>query len=102
MLKVPGPAALLAAWLGHFLKIPTIEGLVRQHDTEAQFGLSVEERLQNLQNAFAVAEGFNPKNRRIALVDDILTTGATAQECAKILMMAGAAKVDLVIFAQVK
>lgn len=56
------------------------EGLVRTRATEAQFGLSIERRTENLQGAFQVGRGFRlrPPSKAVLLIDDIYTTGATA------------------------
>lgn len=67
--------------------------LQRVRDTEAQFGLTPRGRRQNLLNAFRVADADAVRGKEVLLVDDIMTTGATARECARVLMRAGAAKV---------
>jgi ComF family protein len=67
--------------------------LVRVRDTDAQFGLNPRARRRNLRGAFRVAEAEVVRGREVLLVDDIMTTGATARECARVLMRAGAAKV---------
>jgi ComF family protein len=72
--------------------------LARTRDTDAQFGLSPRERRRNLLGAFRVVDDsvFGQsvvRGREVLLVDDIMTTGATARECAAELKKAGAAKV---------
>jgi ComF family protein len=69
------------------------EALVRVRDTEAQFGLNPHGRRRNLRGAFQVPDAALVRGREVLLVDDIMTTGATARECARVLMRAGAAKV---------
>ena len=65
--------------------------LVRQRRTESQYALSPKGRRRNLRGAFHVRG--DVKGREVLLVDDILTSGATARECAQVLVAAGAAKV---------
>ncbi len=67
--------------------------LARVRDTEAQFGLDPRGRRRNLRGAFRVADTEGIRGREVLLIDDIMTTGATARECARVLMRAGAAKV---------
>lgn len=66
-------------------------GLERKRDTVAQSFLSVQERRQNVRDAFRATADFSEK--RVLLVDDIFTTGTTCQECARELYRAGAAEV---------
>jgi len=63
--------------------------------TKPQSALHREERLQNLENAFRLKRGAQIKQKKILLVDDVMTTGATANECAKCLMEGGALRVDV-------
>jgi ComF family protein len=67
--------------------------LCRVRDTESQFELSASGRRRNLKGAFAVADPPAVAGREVLLVDDIFTSGATARECARVLMQAGAARV---------
>lgn len=67
------------------------DGLIRTRATVAQSTLTPEERRENLKGAFAVTEDFT--GQRILLVDDIFTTGATCNECARELYRAGAKEV---------
>ncbi|MGH8385078.1 MAG: ComF family protein [Pseudomonas sp.] len=94
-------AAMLARWLSASLDIPCDERLVsRTHDTDAQQDLNAQARKKNLRNAFALAPDASIKGRHLALVDDVLTTGATAQALARLLMDAGAARVDVYCLAR--
>lgn len=91
-------SALIAGYAGKRLGIPVeLFALVRTRDTSAQVGLERAERLANLRGAFAVCEKRKDRvaDKRILLVDDVLTTGATAQECARALMKAGAAAISV-------
>jgi ComF family protein len=70
---------------------PAHGALVRCKSTASQFELSRRARRRNLAGAFAIAG--NVAGREVLLVDDILTTGATARDCARVLKRAGATKV---------
>jgi ComF family protein len=94
-------AAMLAHWLSDALEISCDERLLlRIQDTDAQQDLNAEARLKNLRNAFALAPGADVKGQHLALVDDVLTTGATTQALARLLMDAGAARVDVYCLAR--
>lgn len=67
--------------------------LVRTRFTESQTGFTREQRRENLRGAFAVPDPARVRGRRVLLVDDVLTTGATADECSRILLRAGAEQV---------
>ncbi|MDB5993331.1 MAG: amidophosphoribosyltransferase [Pseudomonas sp.] len=89
-------AAMLARWLSVSLDIPCDESLLtRTQDTSAQQDLKAEARKKNLRNAFALTPDATINGRHLALVDDVLTTGATAQALARLLMDAGVARVDV-------
>ncbi len=73
--------------------------LVRRNPTLPQAPLSRSERLRNVQGAFTAGPELPENGRRILLVDDVFTTGATAQACAKALKKAGASQVVVVTVA---
>jgi predicted amidophosphoribosyltransferase len=79
------------------------EALRRVRPTQQQIGLSRSERASNVQGAFKVA----PERKadiaglRVILVDDVLTSGATVDACARALLRAKAAQVDVLVFARV-
>jgi ComF family protein len=70
-----------------------VTALLRVRFAESQVALTAEERRQQIRGAFKVASRELVKGREILLVDDVLTTGATAAECARELRLAGAARV---------
>jgi ComF family protein len=74
--------------------------LVRQRATESQAGLTPRQRRQNLRGAFFVSDPELIQGCHILLVDDILTTGATARACSKTLLEAGAASVRVATLAR--
>jgi ComF family protein len=76
--------------------------LVRTRMTRSQTTLSRRERLANVRGAFALKDKNEVKGKSVLLVDDVYTTGATVDECARVLMAAGAAGVDVLTVARVK
>lgn len=87
-------AELLAAQLSQATKIPLkSKGLRRIHPTATQTLLNREERAANVKNAFIVAGKRDLRGKRVVVVDDVLTTGATTNACAAALRKAGAAEV---------
>lgn len=75
--------------------------LRRTRATPRLKGLNPAERRRTVRNAFAVRDPAAVKGRDIILVDDVLTTGATAEACARALRQAGARQVELIAFARV-
>ncbi len=80
------------------------DALERVRRTDSQAGKSGSGRKRNVAGAFRVARGWRQRvaGARVILVDDVLTTGATAEGCARALKAAGAARVDLAVIARVK
>ena len=81
----------------------TSEALRRVRPTQQQIGLSRSQRASNVQGAFKVVadRSADIQGRRIVLIDDVLTSGATADACARALLRARAAQVDVLVFARV-
>src|SRR5438132_6887913 len=79
------------------------EALRRVRATEQQIGLSRSQRASNVQGAFKVApeRTADIQGRRVVLIDDVLTSGATTDACARALLRAKAAQVDVLVFARV-
>ena len=77
--------------------------LKRVKATAQQVGLSKSERALNVQGAFRVPPEGNAEvtGRRLILIDDVLTSGATVDACARALLRAGAANIDVLVFARV-
>jgi len=95
-------AAALARAVGALAGKPVELGLVeRVRPTRSQVGLSRAERAQNLQGAFRCPETAPLQGRRIVLVDDVLTSGATANAASRALLRGGAKAVDVLVFARV-
>ena len=74
--------------------------LSRSRWTEPQTTLSRSERQKNIKGAFSLRHPEKIKGRKILLVDDVYTTGATVNECARVLMKAGAEFVDVLTLAR--
>lgn len=94
-------AQMLAQWLSRALAI-TLEArtLERLIDTPPQQQLDAATRRRNLRQAFALSGEAAVSGRHLALVDDVLTTGATAEALASLLKRAGAARVDVYCLAR--
>ena len=94
-------AALLGAAIAQRLARPLDAGtLVRTRATAPQTAQDHRQRRLNVRRAFAVRRPQRVANRRILLVDDVMTTGATADECARTLLEAGARRVDVLTLAR--
>jgi len=97
-------AALLALALGRLARRPVVPDLLRRlRATPSQGHLGLAERARNVAGAFALRPRHLARiaGRRVLLVDDVLTSGATASACAAVLKEAGAAAVDVLVLARV-
>ena len=95
-------AALLGAEVANRLNLPLdTTAMSRRRFTTPQTSRHHDERIKNVRRAFAVTHPERINNRRVLLVDDVMTTGATVDECARVLLAAGATRVDVFTLARV-
>ncbi|MBI5300099.1 MAG: ComF family protein [Deltaproteobacteria bacterium] len=96
------PSHLLAHRLAKQKGFLLVDLLKRVRATVSQTKLSSEERTKNVQGAFKkiAHKNFSVKEKSLLLIDDVLTTGATVNECAKVLKKGGAKKVDVLTLAR--
>jgi ComF family protein len=78
-----------------------LSALLRVKATASQVGLSRAQRAENVQGAFRAADGAPVRGMNVVLVDDVLTSGATANAASRALLRAGAERVDVLVFARV-
>lgn len=91
-------AALLAQWLGRQWKMPVCEALERSDTHAAQVTLSARQRRRNLVGCMRAVK--DVAGKRVLLVDDVYTTGSTAQEAVRALLEGGAAGVGMMAAAR--
>jgi len=97
-------AAALAAAISRTSAVPVLDDALRRlRATPQQVGLNRADRATNVQGAFAVPQERQAAvaGKRLVLIDDVLTSGSTADTCARALLRAGAAQVDVLVFARV-
>jgi ComF family protein len=88
--------------LARGLGVPVLLALCRPRPTRPQVDLPAEERRDNVRHAFAIRrQGHQVRGRTIVLVDDVATTGATLEACARVLTRAGATEVRALTAARV-
>lgn len=85
---------LLAEEIAKRLNLPISDKLLKIKETDRQKKLTAKERRDNLKGVFAVADKSDFYRKRILLIDDVITTGATVNECAAVLKKSGAVKVS--------
>ena len=91
---------LISENLSKITGIPVLKGiLIRSKDTLPMSGLGPEERRNNIKDAFYVTDTSRISGRKVLLIDDLLTTGSTAEECARVLKESGASRVSLAVLA---
>jgi ComF family protein len=94
-------AALLAAAVAKKIARPLdVVTLTRTRATSPQTAQDSAQRRHNVRGAFAVNRPYRIVNRRVLLIDDVMTTGATVDECARVLRLAGARRVDVLTLAR--
>ena len=97
-------STLLARELGVLFNVPALDLLQRTRRTPPQVGLDLRARRQNVRGAFIVDENLanaaNLSGARILLIDDVFTTGATLDECARALRKSGASAVGALTIAR--
>jgi len=92
---------ILADCLARYLRVPLAAGLLsRCRNTLPQNNLSPTKRFRNVRGAFQLGASYLLGNVRVLLVDDILTTGATCSEAARLLKQAGASMVGVAVLAR--
>ncbi len=102
LMRTYNQAALLANALGRLAGKPVApDALVRTRSTPSQGKLHRNERQRNVARAFAVKSPNAIAGRRVLLIDDVLTSGATANACSRALLEAGAREVDVLVLARV-
>lgn len=92
---------LLARPLGSRLRVPVMQAIRKNRHTETQASSSAAERRSNLTGAFFLAKKGIVEGRRVLLVDDVLTTGATVTICSALLRRGGAKSVTVLTLARV-
>jgi len=94
-------AAELAKELSEIIKVPVIlDNLIKNKKTLPQMELDAKKRAENIKGAFLVKNSSEIRGKKIFLVDDVYTTGATMEECAKILKEADARSVWGIVIAR--
>lgn len=95
-------SALLGDYLSHRSGIPCKEDiLIRSRDTKTQTGFNRYKRAVNLKDAFSIVKPHDLKDKNILLVDDVHTSGATADSCSRVLHQEGVNKVFVLTLAAV-
>ncbi len=92
---------LLAREIGRRSNVPVKNHLRRVRFTSAQAGLTNAKRRQNVSGAFRSKKKNSLAGKRVLLVDDVMTTGASAASCARALKLAGASRVTILTLARV-
>ena len=93
-------AELLCRALAQIIGLPKFESMRRTASTRSQVGLSDAQRLENVRNVFNCAHIDRVAGKRILLVDDVMTTGATVASAAQTLIDAGAKKISILTVAR--
>jgi len=97
-------SAALAQAISSISGVPVADHiLARDQATPPQVGLTKSERASNVQGAFSVPKSarIDVKGRKLIVIDDVLTSGATASACARVLRRARASRIDVLVLARV-
>lgn len=94
-------AELLASVIGRRTGLPVRDAMGRRWQKQAQAGLTNAKRRANVEGAFRAKKPRAVQGKRVLLIDDVMTTGATASSCARVLKRAGASYVALLTVARV-
>ncbi|MEE0931392.1 MAG: phosphoribosyltransferase family protein [Acutalibacteraceae bacterium] len=84
---------LLAQNISYYLKIEYRDILIKTKDNKTQHTLTRKQRIENVHNVFDINSKYSVRNKKILVIDDILTTGSTLDECANVLLNNGAKEV---------
>ena len=94
-------SALLASIIAKKAKLEYIPNLlIKKENKTPQAGLERKERLKNIQNSFQINKDYNIKDKKILLIDDVITTGATVNECCRMLRKDNPAKIYVLSLAK--
>ena len=93
-------ACEMAHGLGSKRKLPVLNCLYRYRETISQTGLDRAARRENMAGAFRMKPRFDVRGRNLLLIDDVFTTGATANACAQVLAKAGADRLAVLTVAR--
>ncbi|MFN4896073.1 MAG: ComF family protein [Pseudomonadota bacterium] len=96
------PCTELARPIANYLRIPVIHALNHTGHRAPQASLSHRERLRSLGTIFQIARQFDTRCKRILLIEDVITTGATISAAALTLRRAGAANIDVLALARTR
>lgn len=91
---------VIARHIGYHMNIPVSNCIKKIKNTKEQKTLTKEERVKNLMGAFKVSRIEDIKNKNVILIDDVMTTGATINECKYVLKKSGANKITVLTIAK--
>lgn len=91
---------VIARHIGYHINIPVSHCIKKIKNTKEQKTLTKEERVKNLMGAFKVSRVKDIKNKNVILIDDVMTTGATINECKEVLKKSGANRITVLTIAK--
>lgn len=95
------PPEVLTETMAQALSVPALIDLLRcRRTTRKQGTLLPDQRRRNVRHAFSVSAGYDITGAHVLLVDDVMTTGATADELSRVLRQAGAGRVSVAVVAR--